>query len=251
MLQQTQAPRVEPLFEAFLARFPDVETLAAASGSEVLRAWAGLGYNRRAVALHETATAIAREHGGRVPRDPEALRALPGIGPYTANAVASIAYGAVVPAPDTNARRIVARVARAVEPDELPPSELAALAAEWVDAGRPGDWNQALMDLGREVCRPSPRCDACPLAAWCGFRASGRTGRASARRQSSFHGSRRQVRGRIVDVLRQGTVPARSLPARCGFDDERVRDAVDSLVRDGVVVVRRGRAALVGDIVNA
>lgn len=112
MLQQTQASRVEPIFDAFVARFPDVGALGAASRADVLRAWAGLGYNRRAVALHETARIVVREHGGRVPRDAEALTRLPGVGPYTAAAVASIGHGDPVAALDGNVRRVVARAIR-------------------------------------------------------------------------------------------------------------------------------------------
>ena len=159
MLQQTQAPRVAPVFERFLARFPDVGTLARASRPDVIRAWAGLGYNRRAVALHASAIAIEREHHGEVPGTVDALRTLPGVGPYTAGAVASIAFGAAVPAPDVNVRRVVARVLHGREPQELAAADLAAAAAAFLDREDPGGWNQALMDVGRELCRPSPRCD--------------------------------------------------------------------------------------------
>ena len=126
MLQQTQAARVEPIFEAFVDLFPDVGALGAASRADVLRAWAGLGYNRRAVALHEAARAIVRDHGGRVPRDVAELRRLPGVGPYTAAAVASIGHGEPVAALDTNVRRICARVVHGVEPDEVSAPRLAA-----------------------------------------------------------------------------------------------------------------------------
>ena len=177
MLQQTQAPRVAPVFERFLARFPDVGTLARASRPDVIRAWAGLGYNRRAVALHASAIAIEREHHGEVPGTVDALRTLPGVGPYTAGAVASIAFGAAVPAPDVNVRRVVARVLHGREPQELAAADLAAAAAAFLDREDPGGWNQALMDVGRELCRPSPRCAACPLRRGCRFRAAGAPGR--------------------------------------------------------------------------
>src|SRR5688500_1993702 len=117
MLQQTQAVRVEPAFEAFIARFPDVGALARALRADVVRAWAGLGYNRRAVALHEAARAIVCDHGGQVPRDPDALRRLPGVVPYTAAAVASIGHGGPFAAVATNVRRIWARAPHAAEPD--------------------------------------------------------------------------------------------------------------------------------------
>ena len=154
MLQQTQAPRVEPLFTAFLQRFPSVATLGEASPADVLRAWAGLGYNRRAVRLHEAARAIVREHHGRVPSDLAALLRLPGVGPYTASAVASIAFGDRTAGVDVNVARIVARVRRGMEPDELSRGVVLVEADAWIDDADSGAWNQALMDLGREICRP-------------------------------------------------------------------------------------------------
>lgn len=244
MLQQTQASRVEPIFEAFLVRFPDLATLAAAGRADVVRAWAGLGYNRRAVALHEAARVIVDEHRGRVPRDPAVLRTLPGVGPYTAAAVASIAFGAPVAAPDTNARRIVARLRFGDEPDEVEPGALRAELERWVDPAAPGAWNQALMDLGREVCRPSPRCDVCPLSRWCRFRAAGRKGRPSSRQQSAFEGSRRQARGRIVTLLREGSVRRDGLAQRLGASEAIMGSALDSLIDDGLVVSRRGHLVL-------
>ena len=244
MLQQTQAPRAEPAFVAFIERFPQPSALSSATRAEALRTWAGLGYNRRAVALREAAVAIVRDHGGRVPSDPRALRALPGVGPYTAGAVASIAFGAPVAALDTNARCIIARLELGVEPDEVPARELEAHAIAWVDPDRPGAWNQALMDLGRETCRPAPRCDACPLGPWCRFRGAGRTGRPSARRQPPFEGSRRQARGRIVDVLRTGPIPVRDLAGRTGLVADRVGEALEGLLREGIVELTRGCASL-------
>jgi A/G-specific adenine glycosylase len=236
MLQQTQASRVEPVFEAFLERFPSADALATASRADVVRAWEGLGYHRRAVALHEAARAIVREHGGRVPSDPAALRALPGVGPYTASAVAAIAFGESVAAIDTNVRRIVARSRLGAEPDEVPASELAAEAQAACDPRDPGAWNQASMDLGRAICRPAPRCDACPLAPGCAFRAAGRTGRRSSRRQPPFEGSRRQARGGVVAVLRrEDSATVAGLARESGFPETRVREALVGLVLDGIV----------------
>jgi A/G-specific adenine glycosylase len=239
MLQQTQARRVVPAYTSFLARFPTAEALAAVSRAEVVRAWGGLGYPTRAVRLHEAARTIVRDHGGRVPGGLQALRALPGVGPYTAAAVASIAFGEPVAAVDTNARRIAARYLHGAEPDELSPRALSDAAQGWVDVDRPGEWNQALMDLGREVCRPVPRCDACPLADGCRFRAAGRIGRigrSSVRPQARFEGSRRQVRGRVVAVLREyEAATLTDLSARTGFPRGRVAEAVDGLIRDGVL----------------
>jgi A/G-specific adenine glycosylase len=245
MLQQTQASRVAPSFERFLGRFPDVAALAAAPRSEVVRAWEGLGYNRRAVALSEAARAIVRDHGGRVPPDPDALRTLPGIGPYTAAAVASLAFGANVPAIDTNVRRVVARARLGVDPDDVPAVHVRDAAVEWLDRDEPGAWNQALMDLGREICRPRPRCDVCPLADECRFRADGVAPRRSRRRQGPFEGSSRQVRGGVVAVLRERrSARLSTLAARTGFEPARVAGAVAALHADGVLVA--GPAALAG-----
>jgi A/G-specific adenine glycosylase len=245
MLQQTQAHRVEPLFSAFVERFPNVRELAAASRADVIRAWAGLGYNRRALALHEAACTILRDFGAIVPAELEALRSLPGVGPYTAAAVASIAYGAPIPAVDTNVRRVVARFHRGVDPDEVEAAEVSALADRWLDPRDPGGWNQAVMDVGREHCRPAPRCGACPLAPWCRYRAGGRTKRRPGRAQPPFEGSVRQVRGRLLDALRASDATRPSdLAALTEFDLPRVRRALEGLVADGLVVGSRGRYCL-------
>ena len=239
MLQQTQAARVAEAFPAFLERFPDVDALAGASRAEVLRAWGALGYNRRAVAMHEAARMVVRERDGRIPSGIDELRMLPGVGPYTAAAVASIAFGEPVPAIDTNARRVMARIELGAEPDEVPATSVAQAAAGWLARDRPGDWNQAVMNLGREVCRPLPRCEFCPLAAACRFRAKGRAGagRSSARRQPAFEGSMRQVRGSVIRELRSRTRAA-SIAALAGAVAEpidRVEAAVSALERDGLV----------------
>jgi A/G-specific adenine glycosylase len=246
MLQQTQAARVEPVFEAFIERFPDVGALASASRAAVLCAWDGLGYNRRAVALHEAARAIVREHGDRLPRDPEALQRLPGVGPYTAAAVASIGFGVPVAAMDTNAKRICARVFHGAELDEVPAGALAMDGQAWLDADVPGDWNQALMDLGRVACRPAPRCVICPVAPACRFHALGRTGRSSGRRQPPFQGSTRQARGAIVNALRdRPSIDPDGLASATALDRRTVAAVADDLVRDGLVErTRAGRLRL-------
>jgi A/G-specific adenine glycosylase len=245
MLQQTQAPRVEPLFSAFIERFPSVGELAAAPLAEVIRAWAGLGYNRRARSLHEAAQAILREHEGTVPVDLWALLSLPGVGPYTAAAVASIAYGVRVAAVDTNVRRVVARFHRGAEPDEVEGSEIEALADRWLEPRDPGGWNQAVMDVGREHCRPTPRCGTCPLAPWCRYRAAGRTQRRPGGAQPPFEGSMRQVRGRVLAVLRASErTSLEDLASATEFPPSRVRPALDGLVADGLVVCSAGRYRL-------
>ena len=242
MLQQTQAARVVPTFTAFLRSFPTVRALAEASRADVLRAWAGLGYNRRAVSLHRAAQAVVSDHRGRVPTDPAALRALPGVGAYTAAAVASIAGGVPVAAIDVNARRIVARVAFGRDAPDVPTLDVDATAEDWVDRGDPGTWNQALMDLGREHCRAVPRCDGCPMARACRYLRAGRAPGPAARRQAPFEGSMRQVRGGVVDVLR--TRPSAGLAALArttGFGEDRIATALVGLERDGVVE-RTGRS---------
>jgi A/G-specific adenine glycosylase len=180
---------------------------------------------------------IVSEHGGQVPSEQRDLRSLPGVGSYTASAVASIAFGAPVVAMDTNVRRIVARVAGGAEPDEVAEAWMANAASGMLNGLDPGGWNEAVMDLGREHCRPIPRCGGCPLRPWCRFANLGRVGRSSSSRQASFEGSNRQARGRVVAVLRQRTAAA-TLPQLVrlgGINPDRVAAAVEGLVRDGVV----------------
>jgi A/G-specific adenine glycosylase len=248
MLQQTQASRVEPIFDAFVARFPDVVTVGEASRADVIREWAGLGYNRRAVALHESARAIVREHGGRVPRDVDALVRLSGVGPYTAAAVASIGHGVGVPALDCNVRRVVARAIRGAEPDELPAGDLERDAGTWLDTTAPGAWNQALMDIGRLFCRPAPRCEGCPVAPDCRFLGAGRQGRPSGRLQSPFEGSPRQVRGAVVRILRSvRSASTDVLAERTGRPVGAVATATAALTAEGIIErTRSGRFRLPG-----
>ncbi len=244
MLQQTQAARVEGAYRRFLRRFPSLRALAAAPRREVLVAWDGLGYNRRAVALAEAARRIVREHGGRVPREPAALRTLPGVGPYTAAAVASIAFGVPVAAVDTNVRRVVSRALGGAE--DLGSARVRELAQAWLDPTDPGGWNQALMDLGRELCRPTPRCEACPLRPVCRAVLSGPAHAPHhPRRAEPFEGSMRQVRGAVVRALRvrpSATVP--ELAAVVGEPEERVREAVRRLAAEGILEHRGARVRL-------
>ena len=247
MLQQTQASRVVPAFERFVAAFPSVRTLAGAPTSDVLQAWDGLGYNRRAVALSRAAREIHARHGGRVPRDPVTLRELPGVGRYTADAVAAIAFGEPVVAADVNVLRVTARARLGENPSAAPRSDVLRAASEWLGTADPAAWNQALMDLGREVCRSVPRCDLCPIAGSCAFVRNGsRPERAVRRRaQGPFQGSMRQVRGAVVRALRtRPSMPISSLAREIGEPQERVRAAVGALQREGVVVSVRGRVRL-------
>jgi len=171
MLQQTRADVVGPYYERWLERFPTLDALADAELDDVLHAWQGLGYYTRARNLHRAARLVRERHGGQVPREEAALRALPGVGEYTAGAIASIAYGEPRPAVDGNVRRVLARLFDLAEPSA---PALRELAGRLLDRRRAGDFNQALMDLGATVCTPrSPACDACPVADWCLARARG------------------------------------------------------------------------------
>ncbi|MBV9791854.1 MAG: A/G-specific adenine glycosylase [Chloroflexi bacterium] len=220
MLQQTQVDRVKPKYAAFLEQFPSLEALAAATPGDVIRAWAGLGYNRRALNLQRTAQAVINDHEGRFPETPEALRNLPGIGPYTAGAVACFAFERDVAFMDTNIRRVVQRLF--VGPDDTGASdrELIRIAEAAVPQGRGWIWNQAIMELGALICTASrPRCQICPLRAECRAYAAWRTAdqdvfnytpppkpkaaRAVAESKTPFTSTSRYFRGRTVDTLRQ------------------------------------------------
>ncbi len=176
LLQRTRVVSGTPYYERFLSRFPDVASLAAASEEEILRAWEGLGYYRRARNLHAAAKEIVRDRGGAIPSDAATLGTLPGIGPYTAGAVASIAFGEAVPAVDGNVTRVLSRLFR-VEVEVGSPrgaKEIDGIASRLVPADRPGAFNQALMDLGSTVCTPrQPKCAVCPLAGPCLARTAG------------------------------------------------------------------------------
>ena len=177
MLQQTRIATVTPYYHAFLERFPTLDSLARARPADVLAAWAGLGYYRRARHLHDAARWVVREHGGRVPGEPAAFARLPGVGRYTAGAVLSIAFDRPLPALDGNVARVLSRLRAmpAAIRDPKGARTLWALAAALVPARHPGDWNQALMELGATVCTPaSARCGACPVRRWCRAFALGR-----------------------------------------------------------------------------
>lgn len=241
MLQQTQVSRVVPVLLDWLERWPTPADLAAAPPAEVLRAWGRLGYPRRALALHACATAIAERHGNRVPEEVEVLLGLPGIGDYTARAIAAFAYGHRHPVVDTNVRRVLARAeAGAAQPGvPNPRRDLAAMAAvlpECRAAARA--FNGGLMEIGALVCTArAPRCAECPLAASCAWLLAGRPQAEAppARRQPRFAGSDRQLRGRILAELRASSVPVRTEELRTVVPDDAVRDRIlAGLVRDGL-----------------
>jgi A/G-specific adenine glycosylase len=214
MAQQTQAVRAGETWQRFMARFPTPATLADASPAEVLRAWRGLGYNRRAVNLQRAAAEIVERHHGAVPSDLAELEALPGVGPYTARAVAALAFGAPVGAVDTNVRRVLSRLT-ATTPDARSPRHLQRLADSLVDPLRPGDWTHAVMDIGARLCRARRiDCPACPLQPWCRTasvglderpRATTTATRAVRERQPAFPSSSRWLRGRIIERLRDAS----------------------------------------------
>lgn len=182
MLVQTRVDTVIPYYERFLARFPDVRSLAKADLDDVLKAWEGLGYYARARNLHRAAARVVQEHDGRLPETAGGLRQLPGLGPYTAAAIASIAFGEAVPAVDGNVRRVISRLHDRADPTQ---DEVADLARPWVEGDRPGDVNQALMDLGATVCVPrAPLCPECPLEEFCLARANGTAAERPAPRKS-------------------------------------------------------------------
>lgn len=246
MLQQTQVPRVRDRWPQVLARFPTPEACASASVGDVVRAWQGLGYNRRAVNLHRCATAVVARHGGQLPEDLDALLALPGIGPYTARAVLVFAFEHDLGLVDTNAGRFVAR---ALAGRALGRREAQALADAAVPDGEGWRWGQAVFDLGASVCtRRAPRCDRCPLraAGGCSWAVAGfpppdpvEGSAGIARPQSRFDGSDRQGRGRLVDALRRGPVPAARLAAAMGWpgDPDRAERVARTLVADGLATV--------------
>jgi A/G-specific adenine glycosylase len=209
MAQQTQISRVGPAWKAFVARFPSFDALAAAAPADALRAWQGLGYDRRALNLQRTARTVVADHDGRLPADLATLEGLPGIGPYTARAVAAIAFEAPVGAVDTNVRRVLGRVVTG-DPDALRPREMQALADACVPRGRAADWTHAVMDIGATFCRSArPVCQECPARAVCRYAASvdrpatGHAARATRRPETvPFEQTTRWLRGRILDRAR-------------------------------------------------
>ena len=198
MAQQTQIARAETYWRAWMARFPTFEALAAASPADVLRTWQGLGYDRRALNLLRCARTVVAEYGGRLPADIPELERLPGLGPYTARAVAALAFGQRVGAVDVNVRRVVGRIVGGPDgPRDIGAARLQVVADEIVPADEPGRWTHALMDLGATLCRiRSPRCEECPARPWCAAAAAwasrcarvGRGAKGSCRRTGTGRG---------------------------------------------------------------
>ncbi|OLR89772.1 HhH-GPD family protein [Actinokineospora bangkokensis] len=254
MLQQTPVARVAPIWQEWMARWPKPSDLAAATQGEVLRAWGKLGYPRRALRLHAAASAIADDHGDVVPADVDTLLGLPGVGAYTARAVAAFAYGQRCPVVDTNVRRVVARAVHGAG-DAGPPSttkdmaDVAALLPE--DAAAAAKASAALMELGAVVCvARGPRCADCPVFDGCAWQRNGRPAYAGpAKAVQKFAGTDRQVRGLLLDVLRDTDEPATKARLDRVWSDAGQRDrCLDSLLVDGLVEqTPDGRFALPGE----
>ena len=241
MLQQTQVSRVLPVYRAWLDRWPTPAALAADSVGEAVRAWGRLGYPRRAMRLHQAATAITQRHGGVVPSDLESLRDLPGIGDYTAAAVATFAYQGRHPVLDTNVRRVLTR---AIDGAALPAPSVRVAERETARGLLPDDpsvaarWSVAVMELGALVCTArGPRCDACPIAERCRWRSSGYPAYDGPRRPTqSYDGTDRQCRGALLAVLRAATGPVQRQDFEAAWDRAPQRErALDGLVADGLV----------------
>lgn len=255
MAQQTQAARAGEAWVRFMTRFPTIESLASAPLADVLRAWQGLGYNRRAVNLQRAAQAIVTDHGGRVPRELAALEALPGVGPYTARAVAALAFGVRVGPVDTNVRRVLERIV-AGDAGTLGAAAIQVIADDAVPIDHPAAWTHALMDLGASKCGPRrAECGGCPAATWCRYatrtadgvknpapagaaiRRSARRGAPAASRAVPFTASSRWLRGRIVDRLRAAPNGAWTAfdPPIGDHDGPALGIALAALERDGLI----------------
>jgi len=251
MLQQTQVDRVIPKFEAFLARFPTLESLAEAPTAEVVRLWQGLGYNRRAVRLQAVARAVVERHGGRIPASTEELLDLPGVGAYTAAALRAFAFNLEDAPVDTNVRRVVHRVAYGMEyPPRVNDHALSALALALVPRGRGHAWSSAMMDVGATICTSrAPKCLVCPLRNRCAAAPIDPARLQEAARAYApprgpqarlrFEETTRYARGRIVERLRalsrEQSVTLEELRALVGRDD--VSALVEGLERDGLAAI--------------
>ncbi|MPZ61301.1 MAG: A/G-specific adenine glycosylase [Propionibacteriales bacterium] len=240
MLQQTPVSRVLPVYENWMHDWPEPANLAAASPADAVRAWGRLGYPRRALRLHAAATAIAGRHGGRVPAEYDDLRALPGVGAYTAAAISVFAYRRRRAVLDTNVRRVLVRVMQGREfPANTVNSAEQRLAESLLpdDPARAAVWSVAAMELGALVCSAaSPRCDRCPVRGQCAWRAAGFPAYDGPRRPTqTYAGTDRQCRGRLLGVLREAAEPVpRERLDEVWDDAEQRQRALDSLLADGL-----------------
>ncbi len=247
MLQQTSTARVLEPWRRFLDLFPTPAACAGAGLDEVLRAWRGLGYPRRAKALHDAARLMVERHEGRVPSSVPDLLALPGVGSYTAHAVASFAFGERVAVLDTNVGRVLAR---ALANRALTPREARDLAAALLPRRGAAAFNQSLLDLGAQFCTATPRCGTCPVARCCRWRRDGGEdpaprSAAVSRPQGSFAGSDRQIRGRLLRLLEEAARTRGDLHRELGdVDAARLERLLEGLVGEGLVSVLGSRLVL-------
>ncbi|RNL81484.1 A/G-specific adenine glycosylase [Nocardioides marmorisolisilvae] len=250
MLQQTPVSRVLPVYEAWMSSWPTPADLAAVPSGEAVRAWGRLGYPRRALRLHACAVAITTEHGGEVPDTYEELRSLPGVGDYTAAAIASFAFGRAHAVLDTNVRRVLGRAVGGVEfPAPSVTRSERELATALVPEVHPELWAVAVMELGALVCTAAnPRCAQCPVQEMCQWRRLGKPPYdGPPRKGQTYAGTDRQCRGRLLAVLRdsEGPVAASRLEAAWSDVSQRER-ALASLLDDGLVVQEGQRFSLPG-----
>ena len=247
MLQQTPVARVLPAWTEWMRRWPTPASLAASSPGDAVRAWGRLGYPRRALRLHGAAVAIVSSYGGEVPLDPAVLATLPGVGAYTAAAIAAFAGGVRVAVLDTNVRRVYARVydGRADAAGASPTVAERAAALARIPCP-PGDFSVAVMELGALVCTArAPHCDECPIALACKWRAAGYPAAAVARRTQLYDGTDRQARGRLLAVLRDASDPVARDILDLAWPNAAQRDrALASLLADGLVEHSAGRYGL-------
>ena len=244
MLQQTPVARVLPMFEAWVERWPTPAALAADQPGEAVRAWGKLGYPRRALRLHASAVAIVENHGGEVPSDINELRALPGVGDYTAAAIASFAFGQRHVVLDTNVRRLFARTVQGIEfPADTITAAERTLATDLLPELLADRWAAATMELGAVICTAkSPRCGGCPIADRCAWNVAGRPAHAGPpRRGQAYAGTDRQVRGRLLDVLRSSDTPVTKAVLDAAWNDADQRErCLRSLLADGLVTEESG-----------
>lgn len=254
MLQQTPVARVLPAYETWISRWPTPKALAMATPADAVRQWDRLGYPRRALRLHESAVIITTTHAGQVPRELAALRSLPGVGTYTAAAIATFAYAQRHPVLDTNVRRVLSRL---IEGTQYPPASLSVAEQSLAESLLPPEqdrraatWSVALMELGALVCTSTrPACERCPVASSCAWLSNGRPASPQPRRAQPYEGSDRQLRGRLLAVLRNAAAAVPVSAFETVIPDERQRGrALEALITDGLATrLPTGLVALPGD----
>jgi len=254
MLQQTPVTRVLPAYEAWIDRWPTPQALAAATPADAVRQWDRLGYPRRALRLHESAAIITTTHAGQDPQDLSALRSLPGVGSYTAAAIATFAYAQRHPVLDTNVRRVISRL---ISGKQHPPGSLSVAEQSLARSLLPPEqdrraatWSVALMELGALVCTATrPACDTCPVATSCTWLRKGRPASAQPRRAPPYEGSDRQLRGQLLAVLRTALqpVPQSAFSDICP-EQHKLSRVLAGLLNDGLATaLPNGSIALPGD----